>query len=167
MAVGSSYATLKAAIVAQLQARAGLTGVSVSYQAPLQATDISGPVGSFEAIWLDDTEAGEHQNVVICSLPLQLEEVYAIRVVIQVLRPTSTGTQRQADERVDQLLYEVLHELANDPTWGLSGTSPFNYLHTTWSTFERKTGFLPNGAGHGASWEANLQVNSRISFPSA
>lgn len=165
MAVGSSYSTLKSAIIGRLVERAGLVGVSVSYQAPVQASDVSGPVGSFEAIWLDDAEAGEHQNVVICSLPLQLEEVYSIKLVVQVLRPTSTGTQEEADTRVDELLYEVLHEMTHDPTWGLSGTSPFNYLHTTWTTFERRTGFLPTGAGHGASWEANLQVNSRISFP--
>lgn len=165
MAVGSSYSTLKSTIVTQLKARAGLSAVSVSYQAPLQATDISGPVGNFEAIWLDDAESGEHQNVVICSLPLSLEEVYSIKVVVQVLRPTSTGTQEEADTRVDELLYEVLYELAHDPTWGLSGTTPFNYLHTTLTTFERKTGFLPTGTGHGASWEANLQVQSRISFP--
>jgi hypothetical protein len=161
--VGSSYSTLKAAIVDQLRVRPGLSAVSVSYQAPLQPPDVQGPTGSAEAIWLDDAE-GEHDNVVVCSLPLQLEELYAIRVIIQVLRPTSLGTQEEADRRVDELAYEVLHELAHDPTWGLSGTGAFNYLHTTRSTFRRVTGYLPNGSGHAARYELSLQVDSRISF---
>lgn len=163
MALGSSYSSVKWAIHDQLAARAGLQGVAVSYQAPVQATDVQDSSGSGEAIWLDDG-AGEHNNVVICSLPLQIEEQYQISVIVQVLRPSSLGTQREADLRVDELLYEVLHELATDPTWGLSNVGNFVYLHTTRSTFQRVTGFLPSGAGHGARAELNLQVDSRLRF---
>lgn len=163
MALGSSYSSVKWAIYQQLSARAGLQGVAVSYQAPIQAQDVQDSTGSAESIFLDDGD-GEHENVVICSLPLQLEELYTIRVVVQVLRPSSLGTQREADLRVDTLLYEVLHELASDPTWGLSNTGNFVYLHTTRSTFRRVTGFLPSGAGHGARCELALRVESRLRF---
>lgn len=162
---GSSYGAVKRAIVERLSGRAGLGGVAVSYQAPVQADDITDSTGSSEAIFLDDAE-GEHENVVVCSTPLQLEELYTIRVVIQVLAPRSLGTQEVADERVDALLLEFLTELANDPTWGLSGVHNFVYLHTTRTTFDRVTGFLPSGAGHGARAEMNLLVECRLSFPS-
>lgn len=163
MSVGSSYSTLKWAIFQQLQARAGLQGVAVSYQAPVQAQDVQDSTGSSEAIWLDDAD-GEHENVVICSLPLQIEELYSIALVVQVLRPSSLGDQRAADLRVDELLFEVLSELATDPTWGLSNTGNFVYLHTTRTAFRRVTGFLPNGAGHGARAELALRVDSRLRF---
>lgn len=163
MPVGSSYSAVKWAIFQQLSARAGLQGVAVSYQAPVQRQDVEDSTGSSEAIFLDDG-AGEHENVVICSLPLQIEELYQISLVVQVLRPTSLGDQRAADLRVDELLFEVLSELAHDPTWGLSNTGNFVYLHTTRSTFRRITGFLPAGAGHGARAELSLQVDSRLRF---
>lgn len=164
MAVGSSYAALKRAIIDRLQARSALSAVSVSYQAPIQASDVLDSKGNGEAIWLDEAE-GEHQNVVICSLPLHLEEVYALVCVIQVVQDHSEGTQQAADERCDELLFEVLSELANDPTFGLSTGDPFNYLHVTRSTWQRRTGFMPSGAGHGSTIRLMLEVNARIHFP--
>lgn len=164
---GSTYSQLKAAVTEQLEARADLggAGVRVSYQAPVQPTDTEGVLGTYEAIWLDDVPTGEHENRVICSVPLQLEELYSLRLTIQVLKPDSEGTQEAADRRVDELLYGVLSELAHDPTWGLTAHENFVYVHTTLTAFERKTGYLPNGAGHGASWEGQLQVEARLSFP--
>lgn len=162
--VGSSYSAVKRAIRDQLQARAGLSGVAISYQAPVQPLDVTNAVGSSEAIWLDDAE-GDHQNVVICSTPIQLEEIYVIRVFIQVLMATSIGTQEEADKRCDELVGEFLSELANDPTWGLSTGNPYSYLHTTRSSFRRTTGFLPSGAGHGSGAEYQLEVNARMVFP--
>lgn len=161
--LGSSYATLKNAIVTQLQARPGLVGVAVNYQAPVQAEDIQASTGTSEAIWLDDAD-GDIGNTVICGLPLQLEDEYNIMVVIQVLRPESAGTQYAADLRCDELVGEFLHELAHDPTWGLNASGQFVHLRTTQGPYRRITGFLPGGAGHGARFEMNLIVQSRLSF---
>lgn len=161
--VGSSFSTLKWEIYLALKARAGLQGVAVSYQAPVQTQDVQADGGTFEAIWLDDG-SGEHENRVICSLPLQIEEIYGITLVVQVLRPESLGDQRSADLRVDELLYEVMAEIATNPTFGLSNSGPFVYLHVTRATFQRVTGFLPSGAGHGARAELLLQVESRLRF---
>lgn len=163
--LGSSYSLLKSAITSRFQQRAGLQGVAVSYQAPLQADDVTGSAGSYESIWLDDTD-GEYENRVICALPLQLEETYSVRLVVQVLAPESEGTQEVADRRVDELLYEVMSELAYDPTFGLSGTGNIVYLHATHGPFRRITGLLPNGMGHGARFEMNLEVDSRLEFHS-
>lgn len=158
MSVGSSYSTAKAAIVTKLTARLGLAGVVIHYQAPEKASDVGGESG--DAIWLDNA-SGEYENVVICGLPLRLEELYTIRLVIQSLRPSTAGTQQVADARVDAMLFEVLQELAADPTFGVTA---FNYFHITRGSFTRVTGLLPTGAGHGARCELDLSVECRHTF---
>lgn len=158
MSVGSSYSTAKAAIVSKLDARSGLDGVNVLYQAPEQASDVGGESG--DAIWLDDAE-GDYDNVVICGLPLRLEELYTLKLVAQSLRPSRDGTQLVADQRVDALLYEILDELATDPTFGITS---FNYFQITRGAFTRVTGVLPNGAGHGSRAELQLNVECRHVF---
>lgn len=158
MSVGSSYATAKAAIVSRLETRGGLSEVTVRYQAPVVASDMGGASG--DAIWLDAAE-GDYENVVICGLPLRLEEIYSLTLVVQSLRPTTDGTQQAADERVDEVLYEILAELANDPTFGVTA---FNYFQITRGSFRRITGFLPSGAGHGARCELDLNVECRHTF---
>lgn len=158
MSVGSSYSTAKAAIVTKLTARGGLSGVSIKYQAPEKTADVGGESG--DAIWVDDAE-GDYENVVICGLPLRLEEVYSLKLVIQSLRPSTTGTQQVADARVDALLFEVLTELATDPTFGVTA---FNYFQITRGAFTRTTGFLPTGAGHGSRCELDLNVECRHVF---
>lgn len=160
MSVGSSYSTVKAAIASRLAARGGLSAVSVSYQAPKDAYNVAGPTGVQDAIWLDGAD-GDYDNVVVCGLPLRLEERYDLLLVVQSLRAHSLGTQQSADTRVDELLFEVLDELATDPTFGVTG---FDYLQVTRGRFRRWTGFLPNGAGHGAGAELRLEVECRHAF---
>lgn len=157
MSVGSSYSTAKAAIVQKLIARGGLTGVSIKYQAPEQASDVAGESG--DAIWLDDAE-GDYENVVL-PIACGIEEKYPLRLVAQSLRPSRDGTQQVADARVDALLYEVLAEIVNDHTFGITA---FNYIVITPGPFTRVTGVLPNGAGHGARCELGLNVECRITF---
>lgn len=166
--VGSSYATVKTAVRDKLSERPGLMGVNISYQAPVQAADVRG-AGSYEMIFLDDVEDGELDNVVFCSLPLRLEENYHVKLIVQVLRPSSQGTQETADQRVDQLLFEVMHELASDPTFGIDVNpgphSHFDHINVTRGRFIRETGFLEGSNGHGSRCELDLEVTCRISFP--
>lgn len=161
MAVGSSYSTVKAAAVAALKARPALSAVAVTYRAPETSTEVQGESGSNESIFFDDAEGGDLDNEIIASLPLRLEETYQLKLVVQVLRPSSDGTQQDADERVDELLYEVLKEIASDPTLGITG---FDYLHITTAAFNRRTGFLGTSGGHAASCELMLSVEARLSF---
>jgi hypothetical protein len=162
MPVGSTYSTLKTAIYDKLKARPALSAVAVNYRAPEKATEVQGESGSREAIFLDDAE-GEHDNVVFGGLPLRLEETYSLKLVIQVLRKGDSSEQQDADRRVDELLYEVLHELASDPTFGIDDDA-FDYLQVTYSDWKRTTGFLDTSGGHAAGCELDLQVEARLSF---
>lgn len=160
MSVGSTYSTAKEAIRAKLAARSGLSAVKVSYQAPMQAADTTGATGLQDAIWLDDA-TGDYENTVICGLPLRIDENYTIKVVAQSLKASKDGTQKAADIRVDELLYEVMAELATDPTFGVTA---FNHFQISHGGFRRITGVLPQGAGHGARCELDLNVEARIVF---
>lgn len=162
MPAGSTYAALKAAIVERLQARSALSAVSVLYRPPERADEVAGESGVNESIWLDEA-AGDHTNVVFGGLPLCLDESYSLALVIQVLRPTSDGEQQVADERVDELLYEVLSELAHDPSFGVDAPE-FDLVQVTYSSFTRTGGFLQSGSGHAAGAELELAVQARINF---
>jgi hypothetical protein len=162
MAKGSTYSALKAAIVDRLRARPGLSAVTVSYRAPLTTSEVQGESGSRELIHLDDAEDGDHSNVIFGGLPLVLDESYSLLLKVQVLRPGEE--QRVADERVDELLFEVLSELANDPTFGVDAPE-FEHVQVTYSSFTRTTGFLQNASGHAAGAELELAVEARLSFP--
>lgn len=165
MASASAYSAVKSALVTQLAARSGLAGVAVSYQAPVDPTDVKS-TGSYEAIWCDDAE-GDFADVVLCAGDLRFDESYIQTLVVQVMRPTRLGTQRVADERAQELLYEVHAELAAQNDWDLAtlGLDDFDYLQVTPATQTWVTGFLPSGAGHAARCELGLLVESRRSFP--
>lgn len=160
MSVGSSYATTRNALFTLLAARNGLAGVVVSSQPPIQASDIVSSTGASDAIWIDDAE-GDYSDDCFKALPLQFDETYGLKIVIQSLKPSDDGTQYQADLRVDQMLYEVLDQIAGDATLGVHS---FNYLYVLPSAFKRVTGFLPSGAGHGSRCELTVEVKCRHNF---
>ena len=162
MPAGSSYSAVKAALVAKLQARPGLSAVAVSYEVPKDPMNVKGPTGANEAIWLDDAE-GDDDVVIFGGLPLVFDETYTLALTIQVLRPTTgaEGEQQAADTRADELLYEVLSELASDTSLGVVG---FDLVQVTPSAWRRKTGVLSTSNGHAAGIELDLSVNARISF---
>lgn len=167
--VGSSYAAVKRALRDRLQERPGLLGVAVEYQAPVQAADNRGSAGQYEKIFLDDVDDGELNNVVVCALPLRLDESYHLTVVVEVIRPSTLGTQEAADERVDQLLYEIVHEIASNPTLDIDPNpgphSHFDFLNVTRGRFVRDTGFIAGTNGHGARCVLDVEVSCRLSFP--
>lgn len=163
MPVGSSYSTLKAAIVDRLRLRPGLSAVTVSYRAPETTSEVQGESGSRELIHLDDA-SGDHTNVVFGGLPLWLDESYDLKLIIQVLRQSSDGTQETADARLDELWFEVLAELANDPSFGVTAPG-IEHVVVSYSSFTVMTGFLQNSGGHAAGVELDLAVEARISFP--
>lgn len=167
MAHASAYSLTKSALVTRLKTRAGtgLAGVNVSYQAPVKAPDVNAR-GSRESIFFDDA-TGTFDNVVLTAGDLRFDEEFVLTMVIQVLRPTSTGTQQVADERAQELLYEVFDELAGQDAWTLAelDLGVFDYFQVTPVTQEWETGFLPSGAGHAARCVIGLFVQARRSFP--
>ncbi len=162
MAVGSTYSTLKGAIYAKLLARLTPLNVVVRYSAPERTDDVLGPTGKYEAVWLDNA-MGSQDNVVICGAPLSIDETYRLNLSVQVLQEDGNvgGTQQTADVRCDEILYEVMDELAGNPTWGVT---QFPICQTTRATFKWETGVLPNGMGHGARVDLALEAKGRISY---
>lgn len=160
--IGSTYATLKAAIVTQLSARSGLEGVDVLPAPPADALKVHGPTGAGKAIWIADAE-GDQDNTVLCGEGrLDIDETYSLTIVLQAL-PIDNEAQTATDLKVDQMLGELLLELASDPTWGLV-TGPVQYLITSRGSFRRFTGPLPGNATYPSRCEFDLDVEARISF---
>lgn len=166
MADGSTLYAVKAALVTQLALRAGLSGVSISHQAPTKATDLKTTTGDFDAIWLGD--ADDDTNVVVFSgLPLRLDESYELDLIVQVLRPTTEGTQAVCDARASSLLGEVFGLLASNPTLGLadgSGSPDFPRCEVVPTGWRNITGPLPAGVGFGSRFEVRLGVEGRLSL---
>lgn len=167
MAQATAYSAVKAALATLLRARVGLASVTVSYGAPEKLPDIKSIAGSWENIHFDGAE-GDFSNVVFCDGGLDFDEDYVQTCRLQNLRPESLGTQQACDERVEEMLYEVLDELSGQADWDHAdlGLSYLEYLIVTPLTQEWTTGRLGGTTGgHAAGLELGLRVQSRRSFP--
>lgn len=164
MAYASAYTAAKAAIQTRLQARSGLADVAVGYDKPSDADDVR-TRGSNEAIWFGDAE-GSFDDVVLCAGNLRFDETLTVTLVIQVLRPTSTGSQQSADARVDEILYEVAAEFSGQNSWDLADLDldAYDYFQISPRGYRRFPGFL-SPEGHADRIELDLLVRSRRSFP--
>lgn len=158
------YALFKAAMVAKLEGRSGLSGVRVSYQAPEDVSDVRSESGSWESIHFNDA-SGTSEDVILCGGHLHFDYEYLQTVVVQVLQPSSLGTQQAADERVEELLYELFAELAGQQNWDLAdlGLDDFMPFQATPSSIVRRTGILTT-PGHAAGVEVGIRVLARRSF---
>jgi hypothetical protein len=166
MTIGTSYSVAKRTLIDALTARPGLAGVTVAYDLPTRGQDIRGDTGSWERISFDEgvdpiPVEGSQANVVFCSLPLHLDETYLLPVVIQVVRPEANDT-RAIDERVDELVGEVLEEVATDPTLGLLSFSRFEIPRA--AATARWAGYIGEGRGRAAGCRLDLEVECRITF---
>lgn len=169
MTVGSSYATVKTAIVTKLRARSALTDVAVEPAPPANPTEVMGESGSGKAIWIADAD-GQYDAVVMAAPDLRIDETYELVIVIQSLPKDTDDTQLVTDQRVDEMLYEVLHqvaaELTVDAPWGIATQDgPFNYLQITPAGFERFAGPLTNQRPYPSRTEQRLLVESRLVIP--
>lgn len=164
MSHGSAYSVVKAALVTQLAARPGLAAVNVSYQAPIKPEDVRSETGAYELIHMGDAE-GEMDAIVFGgSANLTWDETYTQEVVIQVLQASST--QQDADDRMEELLYEVVAELANQQAWNFAALdlSQFANLTLVPISARRETGYLEGQNGHGATCVLGVEVQYRRSF---
>jgi hypothetical protein len=96
----------KQALVAALDARAGLSGVQVAYEYPM-------PQPEPQAIWLAGAEA-ELDVPVARAGRRKVQEEYTVTLVAQVLMQQGEG-QEAADLAALALLQEVQQELADNP----------------------------------------------------
>ncbi len=160
MSVGSSYSTIKNQLFTLLAQRSGLNGVAISPQEPIQATDITGTAGLKDAIWFVAAD-GDYSDQLFKGSPLSFDESYGLVVAIQSIRDTTTGTQLSVDQRVDEMLYEVLDCIATDATLGVHS---FSYLVVLPASFKRIVGVMPTGVGHGARCDLTVEVHCRHTF---
>jgi len=171
---GTAFAAFKSALIANLKEREALEDVVVQYDSPENPAGVTTEQGLYESIFWDDAGVGigistkipNQENVVICGLPLRIEEEHPIPLAIQVMLPGTGGRQEAADHRVDELIFEVMAELAHNPTQGLHVTPGFDYIQATklW-TWERHSGILdPSSLGRGALARLFINVEARISF---
>lgn len=166
--VGSAYGTVKAAIVTRLRARSGLSDVAIQPAPPTDPVSLMGESGSGKAIWIADAE-GSYDAVVMAAPDLRLDETFELVVVCQSLPKDTDDDQLVTDLRVDALVFEVLHQAAQELTvsapWGIPvDDDPFNYLQITPGTFERYAGPLTNQRPYPSRTEQRLQVESRLVF---
>lgn len=163
MPLGSSYSSVKAAIVASLAERPGLATVNVSYSAPRQREDVQDSTGSGDTIFLDEAE-GSYENLVFGGPGLWLDEAYSLNLVIQSLQADSESAQADVDRRVDEMVWEVLDEMAVNATFGCDiDAAGLVHLIIARGNFRRVTGPL-SPSGYGARLELTLSVDARIRF---
>ena len=158
---GSAHVLVGQALIARLQARDRLSGVAVSYDPPRQAYDVRGQSGNHEAIWLGPA-SGTYSDVVLCGGGLRFDEDVELTVTVQVLRPTSSGTQEKASTRAAEIVYEVLAAVAEDATLGITS---FDYVIVTAGTQDwSRSGQMPDQVGHVGACDLGLNVRSRRSY---
>lgn len=121
MSYESTAPAFKAALLTALGARAGLSGVTISYGAPLAAPR--------EFIALADI-SGEQEFAALGAL--RKNETYTLEIYCSVLRE---GNQQQAcTERCFELAAEIEDELRTNPT--MSGTVRVAQLRSPFSVEE-------------------------------
>jgi hypothetical protein len=163
MSAATPYSVFKSAMVTRLSARSGLAGVTVAYDAPNETPDVRAS-GSWESIHFDKI-SGASNNVIMCAGSLVYDFDYVQVAVVQLIRPDSLGTQQAADERLEELLNEVLAEMADQQGWDMAalGLDVFDYFQATLASIDTRTGKL-SSQGHGAAYDLGIRVQARRSY---
>jgi len=170
--VGTTYGLFKKALMDLLHGVSGLADVAVNYDSPKDADDVVGNTGLYEAVFFGDTDpehlretgiSGEQDNVVICSVPLTIDEEYEVPLMVQVMLPLE-GTQEEADLRVDQIMYHIMKTVASNPHMGIMGPShpEITVFYVTKAKFHRKSGLVEAGRGSGCTLK--FQIKARIQY---
>lgn len=163
---GSTYSTVKQAIITRLADVDGLDRVEILAAPPVNPLDVHGQYGTRQAIWIADAE-GDYDNVVLCGAGrLDLEELYDLTVVFQALPLDTDDTQIVCDRRVDEMLGAFLKDMADDATFGVAATDdlPLVYITISRAGFRRFCGPFPDANQFPSRCELTLHVEARISF---
>lgn len=157
-------------LVAKLQARTGLTGVSVRREPPRNQQDLVSSDGTPEVIFVGrvDPSGRVSQDVTDISAdfpfakapPAIFDETYTLWVTVSVLKANSAGTQKAATDRAVVLLGEVLGTVAADPTLGFADSSDLSTFWCRGVTAIHNTGSLEQG--NGAGFAVGLRFQCRL-----
>lgn len=158
--IGTSIVTACTALIAALQNDDDLAddGVNVSYGAPVLPEDLKATDGDYEAIWLGDATETE-QIPLLTAGHLHRDETINQELVIQVMIPTTDGTQVAADARAVELLGRVQDILANNVDLGVTDPARFEAVLAGWKLVR---GYLPGMQGHGARFECTVEFTARL-----
>jgi len=161
----SSYAAIKTALVTRLTARVGLTSVNVLRHVPVNVDDLRTDAGTIEAIWVAGAE-GISEDVVFCAGDLRFDETCTLDIVIEVHGTDSDDTQQAVDERCNELLFEVLADLAAQNDWDKAALNldVFDYLYFTPNSYLWGEGRLQQTGVYGANVTVGLEVKARRTF---
>lgn len=153
-------------LVARLQARGGLAGVNVQYQAPETSGDVRGDTGVWESLFLAGDPEGDSGIEVFTDLTdHHWTDDFAMDVVAQVLGPSST--QEAVEERCGEIIAEVLAEVGSSAwvTAVNTGLPDFDYVIVTPVRQRWVPGYLPGTTGgHAIRCELSLQVRARRAY---
>lgn len=165
MPQASAYAPIKQALVTRLSARPALAGVSVLGHVPVNTDEIRGPGGAPETVYVAGAE-GVSEDIVFCAGGLRFDETFTLDVVCEVHGTDSSATQEQVDGRCNELLYELLADIAGQKDWDLPdlGLDVFDYLYFTPSTYLWGAARLQQTGVFAANVTQGLQVKARRSF---
>lgn len=152
-------------LVAALQARPGLDGVSVLREYPTDPGDLRNAAGEYDAVWpgrngTQDVTDIEVKLPFAKSGPVVWDEEYTLWVTIQVLRNDTDGTQKIASDRAVEILGELVGAIAADPSLGFADTDDLSTFWCRTMTNLHRTGRLD--AGHGAGFEVGLRFRCRL-----
>lgn len=158
--IGTSVVVAGSALIAALQADATLAaaGVRISYDAPILPTDLKSTDGDYEAIWLGDADETEEIPLLTAG-HLHRDETITQVVHVQVLKPTTSGTQVAADTRAVEILTRIQDVLANNVDLGVTDPARFEAVITRWRLVR---GHLPSMQGHGARFEITVEFTARL-----
>lgn len=124
-ATGTNLSTIKAQLQALLEGRVGLTGVNVGYGPPLHADDVTDADGDLNAIWFGPEGGADIVIPYLMPGAKVTHERLRFDVVCQsIVRGRPADGQLEADQAAEALLAEVLSELAEDPSLGLTTPHP-------------------------------------------
>lgn len=150
----STIPTVKARIITLLVARAGLSGVSVTYAWP-------GTSAAAEQMFFGETQAVDHEIANIRAGRKQRQETYDLGLVIQVLKPGSTAlTASTVESRAFALAQEVENMLADDPTLAIGPPSgALQWAHV--DSIESPV-LVPFEKGWGAELTVRIRCHARL-----
>lgn len=165
MTVGTALVVGKQALIARLEENATLTaaGVKISYRSPVLPTDVKATDGDYEAIWLGDATISDGIPVLTAGA-LHRDETSVLDVMVQVIKPGTSGAaadlQEEADIRAAAILTEVERVLANNVDLGVTDPARFEALFLGAS--KHVTGFLGNGQAYGSRFDCRVEFTARL-----
>lgn len=156
MPTGTALVDAKTALVTLLSARDGLDGVVVTRHAPKNTDDLRNSDGAYEAIWIRSAN-GSYEPTTLRAGVLDLEEQWDLDVVIQVIQRSST--EEATELRATELLDEVLLEIQDDPSLGVTSYRMFQAIP---GQIREESGPMEQGDAYGARFELTVEITARI-----